>query len=74
MQSLIFKASVYLQHFNEQIQALVLNKMAAGRRRFICEVPERAQRKFQRRIHDVLVCLLTHNVQQLLQAGERACI
>lgn len=59
--------SAYLQNFNEQVQAMVLNKMAAGCWRFIGEVPECTQCKFEGGVHRALSCFLTHNVKQLLQ-------
>jgi len=58
---------VYLQHFDEQVQALVLDEMAAGGRRLVGEVPERAQRELERGVHDALRGFLTHDVEQLLK-------
>lgn len=55
-----------LKDFNKQLQPLVLNKMAAGCGWFIGEVPERAQCKFQGRIHHTLSSLLTYYVEELL--------
>lgn len=61
--------SVYLEHFNKQVQALVLNKMAASSWWFISEVPECTQCKFEGGVHHALSSLLTHNVEQLLEGG-----
>lgn len=67
MHMLIF--SVYLENFNKQVQALVLNKMAAGCWRLIGEVPECAQCKLEGGVHHALSSLLTHDVEQLLRGG-----
>lgn len=61
---------MYLQNFDKQVQALVLNEMAAGGRWFISEIPECAQCKFEGGVHRALRGLLAHDVKQLLQ-GER---
>lgn len=65
----LLQVSVYLQHFNEQVQSLVLYKMSAGCGRLVCEVPECTQRELQGGIHHALTSFLTHDMKQLLQAS-----
>ena len=59
--------TVYLQHFNEQLQTLVLYEVATCGGRLIGQVPEGAQSELERGVHDGLGRLLAHDVEELLR-------
>lgn len=58
---------MYLQHFYEQFQALVLHEVAACGGRLVGQVPESAERELERGVHYALGRLLPHDVEELLR-------